>query len=304
MDNVLPISPGHAGPKTSSRKQPVQVIAVTAGKGGVGKTAVSINLALALGKMGRKTMLLDADLGLANIDTQLGLQPTSNLSHVLAGECSLKDIVLPVYPGVDLIPAASGVTRMTELTALEQAGVIGAFDELTNDLEVLIVDNAPGISSSMLRFSRAAHEVLVVVCDEPASITDAYAVIKVLSREHGVTQFNVLVNKTDSRNQGRDVFSKINRVAERFLDVTLNPIGEIPRDAYLQRSIQEQAGVVLRYPGSPSARAFHSLAKKTAAWPAPRSPRGHVEFFVERTVAAAAGGVQPAQNESDSRLSP
>ena len=282
----------------------MQVIAVTAGKGGVGKTAVSVNLALALGRMGRKTMLLDADLGLANIDTQLGLQPSSNLSHVLAGECSLKDIVLPVYPGVELIPAASGVTRMTELTAREQAGVIGAFDELTSDLEVLIVDNAPGISSSMLRFTRAAHEVLVVVCDEPASITDAYAVIKVLSRDHGVDQFNVLVNKTDNATQGREVFSKINRVAERFLDVTLNPIGEIPRDTYLQRSIQEQAGVVLRYPGSPSAKAFHSLAKKTVSRPGPRSPGGHVEFFVERTVAAAAGGSPSPQGDSDSRLSP
>ena len=286
MDNVLPISSGHAGGRTQEGQNAVQVIAVTAGKGGVGKTTVSINLALALGKMGRKTMLLDADLGLANIDTHLGLQPASNLSHVLAGECALKDIVLPVYPGVGLIPAASGISRMTELSAREQAGVIGAFDELTDDLDVLIVDNAPGISASSLRFSSAAHEVIVVVCDEPASITDAYAVIKVLSRDHGVDQFNVLVNKTDNAKQARDVFSKINRVAERFLDVTLNPVGEIPRDIYLQRSIQEQAGVVLRYPGAASARAFQALARKTTTWPIPDVPRGHVEFFVERNVAA------------------
>lgn len=298
MDNVLPIKSGHTGSRVPERQKAVQVIAVTAGKGGVGKTTVSINLALALGKMGRKTMLLDADLGLANIDTLLGLQPASNLSHVLAGECSLKDIVMPVYPGVELIPAASGVTRMTELSAREQAGIIGAFDELTGDLDVLIVDNAPGISASSLRFSSAAHEVIVVVCDEPASITDAYAVIKVLSRDHGVDQFNVLVNKTENPRQAREVFTKINRVAERFLDVTLNPIGEIPRDGYLQRSIQEQAGVVLRYPGSASARAFHTLARKTMNWSAPEIPRGRVEFFVERTVAAA------NRNDSGTRLSP
>lgn len=286
MDNVLPISPGRSGPQASDRRNPVQVIAVAAGKGGVGKTTVSINLALALGRMGRKAMLLDADLGLANVDTLLGLQPSSNLSHVLAGECSLADIVMPVYPGVELIPAASGVARMSELSAREQAGIIGAFDDLTTDLDVLIVDNAPGISSSSLRFSAAAHEVIVVVCDEPASITDAYAVIKVLSREHGVSQFNMLVNKTDNATQADEVFYKINRVAEKFLDVTLNPIGEIPRDIYLQRSIQEQASVVLRYPGSASAKAFHSLAKKTLSWPVPSVPRGHVEFFVERSLAA------------------
>ena len=285
MDNVLPISPRAPSAPAQDGRKPVQVIAISAGKGGVGKTTIAINLALALAKMGRKAMLLDADLGLANIDTLLGLQPSCNLSHVLAGDCALADIVLPVYPGVNLVPAASGIARMAELSSREQAGIISAFDELTLDLDVLIVDNAPGISSAMLRFSRAAHEVIVVVCDEPASITDAYAVIKVLSREHGVKQFNILVNKTDNASQAREVFTKIARVADRFLDVTLTPMGEVPRDVYLQRSIQEQAGVVLRYPGSASARSFLALAKKTLSWPLPDSARGHVEFFVERTVA-------------------
>lgn len=288
MDNVLPISPDIPIRRAQGKQKPVQVIAIAAGKGGVGKTTVAINLALALAKLGRKAMLLDADLGLANIDTQLGLQPTGNLAHVLAGECSLADIVMPVYPGVELVPAASGITRMAELSAQEQAGIIRAFDELTGDLDVLIIDNAPGISSSMLRFTRAAHRVIVVVCDEPASITDAYAVIKVLSREHGVDSFNVLVNKTDNASQAAEVFGKIARVADRFLDVTLTPVGEIPRDVYLQRSIQEQAGVVLRYPGSVSARSFQALARRTLAWPLPVAPRGHVEFFVERTLASSA----------------
>ncbi len=293
MDNVLPISPRVPALTGQPARKAVQVIAIAAGKGGVGKTTVAINLALALAKIGRKSMLLDADLGLANIDTLLGLQPSCNLSHVLAGECSLADIVMPVYPGLDLVPAASGITRMAELSAREQAGIISAFDELTMDLDVLIVDNAPGISSTMLRFSKAAHEVIVVVCDEPASITDAYAVIKVLSREHGVKQFNILVNKTDSANQARDVFTKIARVADRFLDVTLSPLGEIPRDVYLQRSIQEQAGVVLRYPGSVSARSFQALARKTLSWQAPENARGHVEFFVERTVANTMSDLSP-----------
>lgn len=291
MDNVLPLNAGaypvirQDAPTPGNR--PVQVIAIAAGKGGVGKTTVSINLALALARLGRKTMLLDADLGLANIDTHLGLAPAYNLSHVLSGECALADVVMPVCPGLELVPAASGITRMAELSLEEQAGIIGAFSELTSELDVLIIDNAPGISSSMLQFTKAAHRVIVVVCDEPASITDAYAVIKVLSRDHGVSRFNVLVNKTDRATQAAEVFSKISRVADRFLDVTLNPVGEIPRDLYLERAIQEQAGVVLRYPGSVSARAFHALARKTLSWPVPTAARGHLEFFVERTLAAS-----------------
>ena len=288
MDNVLPIgSREKSGESTGrrSRQRPVQVIAVGAGKGGVGKTAVSINLALALAKQGKKTMLLDADLGLANIDTHLGLQPTRNLSHVLNGECALSDIVMSVCPGVELVPASSGLARMAELSAQEQAGIIRAFSDLDSELDVLIIDNAPGLSSSMLQFSKAAHKVIVVVCDEPASITDAYAVIKVLSREHDVSRFNVLVNKTDNATQAAEVFSRISRVADRFLDVSLTPIGEVPRDVYLQRAVQEQAGVVLRYPGSISSKAFFALAKKTMSWPAPSAARGHLEFFVERTIA-------------------
>ncbi len=274
---------------------PVQVIAITAGKGGVGKTTIAVNLALALGRMGKRSLLLDADLGLANIDTLLGLQPTRNLSHVLAGECDIADVVLPVYPNVDLIPAASGISRMAELSTAEQAGIIRAFSNLTHNLDVLIVDNAPGLSSTMLRFTRAAHRALVVVCDDPASITDAYAVIKVLSREYGLSRFNILVNKTEKAGHAGQVFSKISRVADRFLDVHLTLAGEIPKDKYVERATQEQAGVVVRYPGSVAARCFHRLAKETSKWETPSSATGNLEFFVERTLAASAYDTGDAQ---------
>jgi len=293
MDNVLPLNRHSRSVGPGEGTRPVQVIAVAAGKGGVGKTTISINLALSLARLGRKAMLLDADLGLANIDTLLGLQPRRNLSHVLAGECSLSDVVMQVCPGVQLVPAASGIARMADLTPQEQAGIIGAFDELTDDLDVLIVDSAPGITPSTLQFVRAAHRVVVVVCDEPASITDAYAMIKVLSRDHGIRQFSVLVNKTDSADQAASVFNKISRVADRFLDVALTPIGEIPRDTYVQRSIQEQVAVVTRFPGSLAARSFQALARKALAWPLPAAPRGDLEFFVERTVTSSAGDAGP-----------
>ena len=205
---------------------------------------------------------------------------------MISGECALEDIVMSVCPGVELVPAASGILRMAELSPLEQAGLIHAFSELTSDLDLLIVDNAPGISSSMMQFAKAAHEVIVVVCDEPASITDAYAVIKLLSREHGVCRFHILVNMIREPTQASDVYRKIARVAERFLDVTLLPIGGIPQDVYLRKAIQQQVGVVQRYPGARSSGAFRKLAKAASAWPVPTAPQGHVEFFVERIIAS------------------
>ncbi len=287
MGNVLPMRNQASGVHRSQQAKPVKVIAITGGKGGVGKTTISINLALALARLGKRSLLLDADLGLANIDTHLGLQPRFNLSHVISGDCALEDIVMQVCPGVELVPAASGILRMAELSPLEQAGLIHAFSELTSDLDMLIVDNAPGISSSMMQFAKAAHEVIVVVCDEPASITDAYAVIKLLSQKHGVSSFHILVNMIREPTQASDVYSKIARVAERFLDVTLRPIGGIPQDTYVHRAIQQQVGVVQRYPGARSSSAFRKLAKTASIWPVPAAPRGHVEFFVERIIASA-----------------
>ena len=172
-----------------SSNHPVQVIAVTGGKGGVGKTNVSINLSVCLAEMGRRVALLDADLGLANVDVLLGLTPKQNLENVLAGECSLSDIMLEGPGGIQIIPASSGTQEMTMLGSMQHAGLIHAFSELAEMIDVLIVDTAAGISDSVVSFVRASHEVLLVVCDEPSSLTDAYAWIKLLNRDFGVERF-------------------------------------------------------------------------------------------------------------------
>ena len=166
----------------------VKVIAVTGGKGGVGKTCVAANLGLTLASMGRAVMLMDADLGLANLDVVLGLRCRRTLADVLDGHCELADIVVTGPQGMQVVPGASGIGRMSMLNDRELAGLINAFNDLTGRLDYLIVDTAAGISSSVTRFSRAAQRVLVVLSNEPASLTDAYALIKVLSREHGVQQ--------------------------------------------------------------------------------------------------------------------
>jgi flagellar biosynthesis protein FlhG len=269
--------------------RPVKVIAVTGGKGGVGKTTISANLAVSIAAQGREVMLVDADLGMANVDVILGLHTRFHLGHVVKGECTLEEAIVTGPHGLQIVPAASGIKRMANLSATEQAGIIRAFSDLYHRVEVLVVDTAAGLHDSVLTFSQAAHHVVVVVCDEPASITDAYALIKVLSREHGVQRFQILANQTRRSGEGPDLFQKISRVCDRFLNVTLEFAGSIPFDDYLRRAVQRQSAVVEAYPASISSVALKNLAVKADKWSVPQGARGHLEFFVERMVGARIG---------------
>ena len=270
-----------------ARATPVKVIAVASGKGGVGKTSVSVNVAMALAMAGREVVLLDADLGLANVDVQLGLQPTRNLSHLLAGECRIEDLVLRAPHGLKVIPATSGTRRMAQLGSAEYAGLITAFADYRDPVDVMVIDTAAGISDSVTVFSRAAQEVIVVVCDEPASITDAYALIKVLSREFGVERFRVVANMVRNETHGRKLFENILRVTDRFLQVVLDYAGAIPEDEFLKRAIRRQSAVVDTYPGARSAQALKALAQAAERWVSPAFGHGHLEFFAERRESAA-----------------
>ena len=184
------------GLRTLKKRRPVKVIAVSGGKGGVGKTNVSANLAVAMAALGRKVMILDADLGLANVDVLYGLQPRATLADVVRGDCMLDEVVLEGPLGVKVVPGASGLMDMSELTGQALAGIVHSFSDYHDDLDVLLIDTAPGITGDVLQFAQAAHEVMVVVRDEPTSITDAYAVIKVLSGERDVNRFRVVTNMT------------------------------------------------------------------------------------------------------------
>ncbi len=277
-----------AGLRRITEPRPVRVIAVSSGKGGVGKTNVSVNLGVAMAEEGQRVMLLDADLGLANVDVMLGLHPEFDLSHVIQGSRTLEEVIVTGPSGLQIVPASSGTKAMAELGPMEHAGVIRAFSELSHDLDVLIIDTAAGIADSVVSFSRAAQEVIVVVCDEPASITDAYALIKLLSREYGIQRFRVLANMAQSAQEGRELFAKISRVTERYLDVTLDFIGMIPFDDYLRKAVKRQRAVVEAYPRSRAAMAFKTLAQKADKWPIPTGAAGHLEFFVERLIQSSA----------------
>ena len=272
------------GIRQMKSQHPVRVIAVTSGKGGVGKSNVTVNLAVTLAKSGERVMVMDADMGLANIDVLLGLSPGLNLSHVINGECSLEETLIDGPAGIKIVPASSGVAAMSDLTPAQNAGVIRSFSELTEPVDTLLIDTAAGLSDSVVSYTRAAREVIVVVCDEPASITDAYAMIKVMNRDYGVERFHVLANQAHGASQGRELYNKLARVSERFLDVTLDYLGCIPYDENLKKAVQKQKAVVDAFPRSKSATAFKQIAKKTQQWPTPDSMEGHLEFFIERLV--------------------
>jgi len=266
---------------------PVQVIAVTGGKGGVGKTNVSVNLALALADLGRRVVLLDADLGLANVDVLLGLTSKRTLADVIAGECDLRDVLIQGPGGIRIVPAASGTQSMVQLSSLQHAGLIQAFSELGDELDVLIIDTAAGIGDSVVSFVRAAQEVLLVVTDEPTSITDAYALIQVLNRDYGIRRFRVLANMAHAPQAGRNLVAKLTKVTERFLDVALQYVGAVPYDEAVRKAVQKQRAVYEAYPRSKCALAFKAIAQKIDTWPLPATPRGHLEFFVERLISPA-----------------
>jgi len=282
-----------AGLRRMTDPKPVQVIAISSGKGGVGKTNVSVNLAMAIADTGKKVLVMDADLGLANVDIMLGLRPEYNLHHVLQGERTLEEVIIDGPSGIKIIPAASGIKQMSELTPMENAGLIRAFSEISNDVDVLIIDTAAGIHDSVIAFAKASQEVVVVVCDEPASLTDAYALIKVLNSEYNVQKFRILSNMTHSAQEARELYNKLVAVTDRYLDATLINMGTVPYDDYLRKAIKKQKPVVDAYPRSRSAMAFKNLAQKADKWPRPDAAAGHLEFFVERLIRS-----QQAKSES------
>ncbi len=269
---------------TQNKAKPVQVIAITSGKGGVGKTNISVNLGVSLAQRGKKVALLDADMGLANVDILLGLSPQFNLSHVLRGEKTLNDIMLTTTDGLKVIPASSGIQQMSELSTMEQAGIIRAFSELDQDLDILIVDTAAGISSSVVNFARASQEIIVVICDEPTSLTDAYAYIKLLNRDFGIANFHIIANMVQSIQQGQQLFTKLTKVTDRYLDISLDYVGAIPFDESLRKAVQRQKPVIEVFPQSKATLAIKKLAQTIDNWPIKTQAGGYLEFFVERMI--------------------
>ena len=263
---------------------PVQVVAITGGKGGTGKTNIAVNLAHALASNGRRILLLDADLSMANVDVMLGLTATHTVSDVLDGVCRLEDIMISVNDNLQVIPAASGVKQLANMGQQECAGLVRAFSDLKQPIDFLLVDTATGISECVASFCRAATEIMVVVCNEPASIRDSISQIRLFSSAYGVNRFRILANRVESAYEAQELFQV---VISQFTDNHTPQIlfaGYIPNDENLRKAVSQHQVIVDAYPRSRAAMAFKNLARRVAEWPQPDHAGGHIEFFVERLI--------------------
>lgn len=259
-----------------------EVIGITSGKGGVGKTSIASNLAVALVMMGHKVMLFDADLGLANAQLAFGCRTEFNFGHVLAGKKSLSEIVVTTRQGVRLVPGASGIQQLANLGTVESAGIIQAFSSLDEEIDYFIIDTAAGIADSVVTFMRAAQRRVIVLRDEPSSIADAYGMIKVLAREHHLDQIYLVPNMVPSQAAGEQLYRCVNDVCERFLGMSVNYLHSITHDEHMLGALRAYSSVLEFAPGGNAARDFRQLALIADRLEGMEGTTGGIQFFVER----------------------
>lgn len=265
-----------------------EVIGVASGKGGVGKTTVSVNLAIGLRLMGYRVMLFDADMGLGNAQIALGCACPYNLSHFLSGQKTLQEITVTSRQGLLLVPGASGLKEMAGLSEVQASVIVQAFSALEDEIDFLIVDMAAGISPSVLAFMAACHRRFIVVRDDPSSIVDAYGTIKVLTQDYGLDEIYLIPNAVKSQTEGKHLFERINQVCARFLNRTTHYLGSIENDDLILAAHKKYVPVIEYVPGSQGALDFVRLAESTAKLPPSQPLSGGLQFFVERQVRARA----------------
>ncbi len=272
------------------RFSPAPVFAITSGKGGVGKTNVVANLAAALAQRKKRVMVIDADLGLANLDLFLGVKPRRTLADFFSGTAALEETIVVSPNGILLLPGASGIQEVTALGYEQKAALLTELDALSYAMDLVLVDTGSGISDAVTYFTTAAQEIVVVVTPDPSSMTDAYALVKVLASGHGQKRFWILANSVSGAEEARRLFDTLSRTALRFLNASLDFLGWIPRDVELVRSVARAQMVVMHAPDSPSARSFVALADRLAQLAAAGVKlKGNVQFFFRRMLEGGSG---------------
>lgn len=261
-------------------RRATRVMAVSSGKGGVGKTNSVVNLAIAFSRMGKKVLLLDADLGLGNLDVLLGLAPRYNISHLLRGEKSIDEVLVEGPEGIMILPASSGVHELTALATEDRIALASHLEALGDGFDIMMIDTGAGISSNVLFFNTSAQEIVVVVTPEPTSITDAYALMKVMNKRHGERRFRLLVNSVKTRKEGLEVYRKISLAAERFLNVSVEYLGPVLQDDNVNRSVIRQKAVMELYPQTKASQCYQEIAKEIICeLPVQSGLKGGMQFF-------------------------
>ncbi len=239
-----------------------RVLCFSSGKGGVGKTSIVTNLGIAMAQIGKKVLVLDADLGLANIDVMLGITPKYSIQHVFSGERSLSDVIMQGPGGIKLLPASSGIQELCHLSESEKLFLLNEFDCLEEPVDIMLIDNAAGISDTVMYFNMAAQARVIILTPEPTSITDAYALIKVLSKRYLIKEFSIVVNWTNSRQEAYKIFRQLTAVADRFLGfLSFHFLGHIPKDTSIPKSVRQQKPALELFPQSRACQGFRQLAE-------------------------------------------
>ncbi len=276
-------------PAAAPACEALRVIAVTSGKGGVGKTNVSANLAALAARSGKRVLIIDADLGLANVDIIFGIKPVRHIGDLLQAGVSANDVLAQAAPNIHILPAGSGVQRLTELDRKDKLRLVAALDTLEERFDLVIIDSGAGIGDNVLFFVGAAQEVVLVLSPEPTSLVDAYAVVKVLSQQAGIRNFAVVINPVVDEMPARDMFQKLSTVTGRFLTAKLRHLGYVPRDENVHRAVMAQRPVVDLFPMAPASRALVDVAGRLFSEPAPQILEGGMKVMWQRLLREAEG---------------
>ncbi len=264
-----------------------RVIAVTSGKGGVGKTNLVGNMAVALSRMGKRVVIIDADVGLANIDIIFNLRPEYNIRHIINSQKTLNQVMVTSDHGIKILPGGSGFAELTQLNEGEKLNLLSEFESLSDHADIIFVDTGAGISFNVLYFNSACDECIVIATREPPSITDAYAMMKILSGEYGIKYFKLIVNMVDSPAQAKKVYASLSAALDKYLNnVVLEYTGHIPFDKQLQTAVQKRGLVMDNFPDSMAAKAIEDIALNLVNTPARTNSNGSLTFFMNKVFQA------------------
>lgn len=273
-----------------AQKGITRVISFTSGKGGVGKTHTVTNMAVALARLGKSTLILDADLGLANVNVVFGLQPQYTLHDVFSGRKSLSDIIVTGPEGISIIPAASGIESICNLDDQQKMSLMAGIEQVAYQYDYLLIDTRAGISSDVMYFNSASAEIICVINNEPTSLTDAYAVIKVLATNYGEKSVSIISNNVSDEQEGLAAYRRLSRAVEKFLHVELKYLGCVPRDGAVTSAIQAQRSVLEIFPTSKASRSIERIARAVDEEFLEHRVKGGMQFFFEQILSVGAGG--------------